>query len=63
MLWLDYPAPLSFILKIYILFQMSYCLHEIPELYFQKVKKDEQWQKIRKSLAETVCILIPYYLK
>lgn len=62
LLWVDYPAPLSFSLKLYILFQISYCLHELPEIYFQKVKKDEQLFKIRKCLTETICITIPYYL-
>lgn len=40
-LWTDYPALLSFSLKLFFIGQLSYWLHCYPELYFQKVKKED----------------------
>ncbi|XP_021103431.1 translocating chain-associated membrane protein 2 isoform X2 [Heterocephalus glaber] len=41
-LWEDYPhVYLSFQVKFFYLCQMAYWLHALPELYFQKVRKEE----------------------
>ncbi|KAJ8927880.1 hypothetical protein NQ314_019624 [Rhamnusium bicolor] len=40
-LWSDYPAPMPFMLKLYIIVQLAYNIHEIPELYFQRIKREE----------------------
>ncbi|XP_013773957.1 translocating chain-associated membrane protein 1-like [Limulus polyphemus] len=41
-LWVDYPhAHMTFMFKFYFIIQISYWLHCYPELYFQKVKKEE----------------------
>lgn len=61
-LWADYPNhPMSFIHKLYFIIQLSYYLHMLPELYFQKVKKDEQLAKVKHSLAGTVIIGFFYF--
>lgn len=62
-LWTDYPNhPMTFLHKLYFIIQLSYYLHMLPELYFQKVKKDEQGEKLRHSIAGTVVIGILYFL-
>lgn len=40
-LWKDYPAPMSFSLKLFFIGQLAYWLHCYPELYFQRTKKEE----------------------
>jgi translocating chain-associated membrane protein 1 len=40
-LWTEYPAPMSFSLKLFFICQLSYWLHSYPELYFQRVKKED----------------------
>ncbi|CAK9802596.1 Translocating chain-associated membrane protein 1-like 1 [Anthophora quadrimaculata] len=40
-LWKDYPVPMSFSSKLFFIGQLSYWLHCYPELYFQKVKKED----------------------
>ncbi|XP_023567656.1 translocating chain-associated membrane protein 2 isoform X1 [Octodon degus] len=41
-LWEDYPhVYLSFQVKFFYLCQLAYWLHTLPELYFQKVRKEE----------------------
>ncbi|CRK99038.1 CLUMA_CG012153, isoform A [Clunio marinus] len=61
-LWTDYPNhPMIFIHKLYFIIQLSYYLHMIPELYFQKVKKDEQPAKMQHSLAGTAIIAFFYF--
>lgn len=61
-LWGDYPAPMSFLLKLYIIIQLAYSLHELPELYFQRVKKEEYSEKAIQSIASLVLVAIPYFL-
>ncbi|KAF5296204.1 hypothetical protein FQA39_LY12658 [Lamprigera yunnana] len=62
LVWSDYPAPMSFLAKLFFIIQLAYCLHEVPELYFQRVKKEEYISKITHSLASLVLIAIPYFL-
>lgn len=46
-LWNDYPhVGLSFHMKFFFIIQLSYWVHVLPELYFQKVKRDEMSDKI-----------------
>lgn len=40
-LWKEYPAPMSFSLKLFFIGQLAYWLHCYPELYFQRAKKEE----------------------
>ncbi|KAF5272926.1 hypothetical protein FQR65_LT04855 [Abscondita terminalis] len=62
LLWADYPPPMPFMMKLFFIIQLAYCLHEIPELYFQRVKKEEYVNKITNSLAALVLIAVPYFL-
>ncbi|XP_067118633.1 translocating chain-associated membrane protein 1 [Centruroides vittatus] len=46
-LWEDYPhAEMTFMFKFFFIIQLSYWLHCFPELYFQKIKKDEMPSRI-----------------
>ncbi|XP_070160947.1 translocating chain-associated membrane protein 1 [Polyergus mexicanus] len=45
-LWEEYPAPMSFSLKLFFVGQLAYWLHCYPELYFQRVKKEDISQRI-----------------
>ncbi|KAG7199486.1 hypothetical protein KM043_014108 [Ampulex compressa] len=40
-LWKEYPILLSFSLKLFYICQLAYWLHCYPELYFQRVKKED----------------------
>lgn len=61
-LWNDYPNhPMTFLHKLYFIIQLSYYLHMLPELYFQKIKKDEQPPKMKHSIAGTVVIGFFYF--
>lgn len=62
-LWSDYPAPMPFLVKLYFIIQFAYSLHEIPELYFQRAKKEEYSAKIIQSLTSLLLVYIPYYFK
>ncbi|XP_022904148.1 translocating chain-associated membrane protein 1 [Onthophagus taurus] len=62
LIWNNYPSPMTFMMKLYFIVQLAYCLHELPELYFQKVKKEEYTSRITRSLAGVVLITIPYFL-
>lgn len=61
-IWLEYPAPMFFMFKMYIIVQQAYSLHELPELYFQRVKKEEWANKALQSLASFALIAVPYVL-
>ncbi|CAH1372630.1 hypothetical protein MTP99_014106 [Tenebrio molitor] len=61
-LWSDYPAPMPFLLKLYIIIQLAYSLHELPELYFQRVKREEYSSKALQSVATLILVAIPYFL-
>ncbi|XP_011869429.1 PREDICTED: translocating chain-associated membrane protein 1 [Vollenhovia emeryi] len=45
-LWESYPVPMSASLKLFFIGQLSYWLHCYPELYFQRVKKEEILQRV-----------------
>jgi translocating chain-associated membrane protein 1 len=62
LLWADYPASLTFMAKLYLIVQLAYCLHELPELYFQRTKKEEYLSKAAYSIASLVLIAVPYFL-
>lgn len=40
-LWKEYPMPMSFSSKLFFIGQLAYWLHCYPELYFQRVKKED----------------------
>lgn len=50
--WSGYPhVGITFWTKMFFIIQMSYWIHTFPELYFQKVKKEEITQKITIALV------------
>ncbi|XP_059609537.1 translocating chain-associated membrane protein 1 [Phlebotomus argentipes] len=60
-LWEDYPDhPMTFLHKLYFIIQLAYYLHMLPELYFQKVKKEDQREKIRHSTTGLFFVSFAY---
>ncbi|KPI94867.1 PREDICTED: translocating chain-associated membrane protein 1 [Papilio xuthus] len=63
-LWDGYPDhPMSFLLKLWWVVQAAYWVHTIPELYFQKVKKDEWAGRIRHAAAAFAFVAAAYGFK
>lgn len=62
-LWVDYPALLSFSLKLFFIGQFSYWLHCYPELYFQRVKKEDITQRIIYTTIGLFFTFTAYFLK
>jgi len=63
-LWDGYPhAAMSFMFKFFFLVQISYWIHIFPELYFQKVKKDEMPAKIQYACLYLAFIVSAYFLR
>jgi len=61
LLWEGFPVhPMTFLHKFYFIIQMAYYLHMLPELYFQKVKKEEQQPKIVHSIIGFTLIFLAY---
>ncbi|KAJ2947882.1 hypothetical protein O0L34_g9670 [Tuta absoluta] len=62
-LWDGYPNhPMSFLLKLWWVVQGAYWLHTIPELYFQRVKKDEWAARIRHAVSAFAFVAAAYSL-
>jgi len=64
-LWNGYPeghAQMSFMLKFFFLIQLSYWLHQYPELYFQKVKRDEMPARLQYATLYLIFISAAYIL-
>lgn len=64
LLWKDYPDhPMSFLHKLFFIIQLAYYLHMLPELYFQKVKREEQQSKIVHAVFGFMIVGAAYYLQ
>jgi translocating chain-associated membrane protein 1 len=51
LLWIGYPYnTLSFSTKFFYIIQFAYWAHIIPELYFQKIKKEDMFSRIKYSV-------------
>ncbi|ELU13900.1 hypothetical protein CAPTEDRAFT_175940 [Capitella teleta] len=62
-LWEGYPhAQLPFIIKFYFILQLAYWVHSYPELYFQKVKKDEMSGRVQYASLYLFFIAMAYML-
>lgn len=62
-LWENFPEhPMVFLHKLFFIIQLAYYLHMLPELYFQKVKKDEQRAKIEHALGGFFLIATAYFM-
>ncbi|XP_055855121.1 translocating chain-associated membrane protein 1 [Episyrphus balteatus] len=61
LLWEDFPNhPMIFLHKFFFIVQMAYYLHMLPELYFQKVKKEDQQPKIIHAITGFSIICLAY---
>lgn len=40
LLWKNYPVFMSFSMKLFFIGQIAYWLHNYPEIYFQRIKKE-----------------------
>lgn len=62
-LWNNYPhLEMSHLFKFYFIIQISFWIHSFPELYFQKVKKDEIQTRITYSTLYLVFFAVSYVL-
>lgn len=62
-LWEEYPAPMSFSLKLFFIGQVAYWLHCYPELYFQRVKKEDIPQRILHAAIGLFFTSAAYFFK
>ncbi|VVC87519.1 translocating chain-associated membrane protein 1 [Leptidea sinapis] len=63
-LWDGYPNhPMSFLLKLWWIVQAAYWVHTIPELYFQRIKKDEWAARIRQATVAFTFVVLAYFFK
>lgn len=61
LLWEGFPEhPMTFLHKFFFIIQMAYYLHMLPELYFQKVKKEDQQPKIIHAISGFSVICLAY---
>jgi translocating chain-associated membrane protein 1 len=61
--WVGYPhSSLTFLTKMFFIMQISYWLHSYPELYFQKVKKEDRQSKINFATLNLFICAAVYYL-
>ncbi|CAK1540001.1 unnamed protein product [Leptosia nina] len=63
-LWDGYPNhSMTFLLKLWWVVQAAYWIHTIPELYFQRVKKDEWAGRIRQAVVGFTFVSLAYFFK
>jgi translocating chain-associated membrane protein 1 len=62
-LWRDYPnIAMTFMFKFFFIVQMAYWLHCYPELYFQKVKREDMPARITYATIYLVSIAAAYVM-
>ncbi|KAK3611558.1 hypothetical protein CHS0354_018074 [Potamilus streckersoni] len=62
-LWEGYPhANMPFLYKFYFIIQISYWIHSFPELYFQKLKKEEMPARIQYAILYLIFIVASFLL-
>merc|ERR1719347_471596 len=60
-LWEGYPHNnMTFLLKFFFIIQISYWLHIFPELYFQKIKKEDMPPRIQYAVLYLAFIVSAY---
>lgn len=63
LLWENFPEhPMIFLHKLYFIIQLAYYLHMLPELYFQKIKKEDQQPKIIHAICSFSFIALAYFM-
>lgn len=62
LLWDKFPEhSMIFLHKLYFVIQLAYYFHILPELYFQKVKKEDHQPKIIHSICSFSFIALAYF--
>uniref|UniRef100_A0A1I7TD80 Translocating chain-associated membrane protein n=1 Tax=Caenorhabditis tropicalis TaxID=1561998 RepID=A0A1I7TD80_9PELO len=64
-LWVGYPfnhRVMSAAFKIFYILQISYWVHQFPEFYLQKLKREEMRQKSFQSVVHIIFISTAYFL-
>ncbi|KAH9496700.1 Translocating chain-associated membrane protein 1-like 1 [Bulinus truncatus] len=62
-LWEGYPhTQLPFIVKFFFIIQLAYWVHNYPELYFQKVRKEEMSGRLQYTTIYLIFIAAAYFL-
>ncbi|KAI8438523.1 hypothetical protein MSG28_011000 [Choristoneura fumiferana] len=60
-LWDGYPNhPMSFLLKLWWIVQAAYWIHTLPELYFQRIKKDEWTGRTGQAIVAFTFVALAY---
>nr|XP_033331409.1 translocating chain-associated membrane protein 1 [Megalopta genalis] len=59
-LWTDYPILLTFSSKLFFVGQLSYWLHCYPELYFQRVKREDILSRAAQATVGLLFTLAAY---
>ncbi|XP_078038299.1 translocating chain-associated membrane protein 1 [Augochlora pura] len=59
-LWTDYPILLTFSSKLFFIGQLSYWLHCYPELYFQRVKREDILSRAAQATVGLLFTLAAY---
>lgn len=54
---------MAFMFKFFYIIQLAYWLHTFPELYFQKIKKEEMFDRVAYAVVALVFIAGGYVLK
>lgn len=62
-LWKAYPILLTFSSKLFFIGQLSYWLHCYPELYFQRVKREDILSRAAQATIGLSFILATYIFK
>merc|ERR1712098_494358 len=63
-IWETYPHNnMTFLLKFFFIIQISYWLHIFPELYFQKIKKEDMPPRIQYAVLYLAFIVSAYFLR
>jgi len=63
-IWEGYPHNnMTFLLKFFFIIQISYWVHIFPELYFQKIKKEDMPPRIQYAVLYLAFIVSAYFLR
>lgn len=63
LLWENFPNhPMIFLHKLFFIIQLAYYFHMLPELYLQKVKKEDQQPKIIHAICSFSFIALAYFM-
>ena len=61
--WRDYPnVAMTFMFKFFFIVQIAYWLHSYPELYFQKVKREDMPARVTYATIYLVTVAAAYVM-